>query len=190
MANLIIINNEAVRAELPVDTPLLWLLRDHLDLTGTKYGCGTGLCGACTVHIDGQPARSCVTTIEAATGKEVITIEGLSKTGDHPVQKAWVDEDVPQSGYCQSGMIMTSVALLKAKPRPTDADIDTALAGHICRCGTYSRIRKAIHVAAAAMPPPAPPAPEPAPAPAPSKGRPAPRKAPAKGGDSKKGAKS
>jgi len=190
MANLIIINNEAVRAELPVDTPLLWLLRDHLDLTGTKYGCGSGLCGACTVHIDGQPVRSCVTTIEAATGKEVITIEGLSKTGDHPVQKAWVDEDVPQCGYCQSGMIMTSVALLKAKPRPTDADIDTALAGHICRCGTYSRIRKAIHVAAATMPPPAPPAPEPAPAPAPAKGRPAPRKAPPKRGDSKKGAKS
>lgn len=183
MANIIIINNEAVNAELPTDTPLLWLLRDHLDLTGTKFGCGTGLCGACTVHVDGQPVRSCVATIASVTGKEVLTIEGLSKSGDHPVQKAWIDEDVPQCGYCQSGMIMTSVALLKAKPRPTDADIDTALAGHICRCGTYSRIRKAIHVAAAAMPPPPPP-------PAPAKGKTAPKgKTPAKGSDSKKGAK-
>ena len=189
MANIIIINNEAVSAELPTDTPLLWLLRDHLELTGTKYGCGTGLCGACTVHVDGQPVRSCVVTIAAVTGKEVVTIEGLSKTGDHPVQKAWIDEDVPQCGYCQSGMIMTSAALLKARPKPTDADIDSALAGHICRCGTYSRIRKAIHSASASMP-----APMPATAPAPATGKPAPKpvpkgKAPAKGSDTKAGAR-
>jgi isoquinoline 1-oxidoreductase alpha subunit len=124
------------------------------------------------------------------TGKEVITIEGLSKTGDHPVQTAWVDEDVPQCGYCQSGMIMASVALLKDKPKPSDADIDTALAGHICRCGTYSRIRKAIHVAAAAMPPPPAPVPESAPVPAPAKGKAAPKgRIPAKGSTTKKGAK-
>jgi isoquinoline 1-oxidoreductase alpha subunit len=185
MANIIIINNEAVNAELPGDTPLLWLLRDHLDLTGTKFGCGMALCGACTVHVDGQPVRSCVTTIASVTGKEVVTIEGLSRKGDHPVQQAWVDEDVPQCGYCQSGMIMTSVALLKAKPKPSDADIDRALSGHICRCGTYSRIRKAIHAAAALMPLPAP-----APAPAKGKARPAPKsKSPAKGSDIKKGAK-
>jgi isoquinoline 1-oxidoreductase alpha subunit len=183
MANIIIINSEAVNAELPSDTPLLWLLRDHLDLTGTKFGCGTGLCGACTVHVDGQPVRSCVTTIASVNGKEVTTIEGLSKTGDHPVQKAWIEEDVPQCGYCQSGMIMTSVALLKAKPKPTDADIDNALAGHICRCGTYSRIRKAIHVASAAMPVAVPATGKPAPKPMP-KG-----KTPAKGSDTKKGAK-
>lgn len=191
MANIIIINNEAVNAELPGDTPLLWLLRDHLELTGTKFGCGMALCGACTVHVDGQPVRSCVTTIAAVKGKEVVTIEGLSKTGDHPVQRAWIEEDVPQCGYCQSGMIMTSVALLTAKPRPTDADIDGALVGHICRCGTYSRIRKAVHTAAALMPPP-----ETAPAPAPAKGGAAPRPAtkgktpprtPAKGSDTKKG---
>jgi isoquinoline 1-oxidoreductase subunit alpha len=185
MANIIIINNEAVNADLPGDTPLLWLLRDHLDLTGTKFGCGMALCGACTVHVDGRPVRSCVTTIASVNGKEVTTIEGLSKTGDHPVQKAWIEEDVPQCGYCQSGMIMTSVALLKAKPKPTDADIDSALAGHICRCGTYSRIRKAIHTASASMP---------APAPAPAKGKPAAKpapktKTPAKGSDTKKGAK-
>jgi isoquinoline 1-oxidoreductase subunit alpha len=188
MANIIIINGEAVNAELPGDTPLLWLLRDFLDLTGTKFGCGMALCGACTVHVDGQPVRSCTTTIASVTGKDVTTIEGLSKTGDHPVQKAWIEEDVPQCGYCQSGMIMTSVALLKAKPRPTDADIDSALAGHICRCGTYSRIRKAIYTAAAAMPPPAP---APAPAPAKGKSKPAPKaKTPAKGSDTRKGAQS
>jgi isoquinoline 1-oxidoreductase subunit alpha len=183
MAN-IIINNQAVNAELPGDTPLLWLLRDHLDLTGTKFGCGMALCGACTVHVDGQPVRSCVTTIASVTGKEVTTIEGLSKTGDHPVQRAWIEEDVPQCGYCQSGMIMTSVALLKAKPKPTDADIDSALAGHICRCGTYSRIRKAVHTAAALMPPPAP-----VPAKGKATGNPVPKaKTPAKSSDTKKGA--
>ncbi|MEP7083469.1 MAG: (2Fe-2S)-binding protein [Betaproteobacteria bacterium] len=183
MANIILINGDAVNADLPGDTPLLWVLRDHLDLTGTKFGCGMALCGACTVHVDGQPVRSCVTTIASVTGKEVTTIEGLSKTGEHPVQKAWIEEDVPQCGYCQSGMIMTTAALLKAKPKPTDADIDLALGGHICRCGTYNRIRKAVHTAAAMMP---------AQPPAPVKGKvqPAPRSpAPKKGSDSKKGAK-
>jgi isoquinoline 1-oxidoreductase alpha subunit len=186
MATNLMVNNEAVAANLPADTPLLWLLRDHLNLTGTKFGCGMALCGACTVHVDGQPVRSCVTPISAVQGKEVVTIEGLSKTGDHPVQKAWIDEDVPQCGYCQSGMIMTTVALLKKTPKPTDADIDTALGGHICRCGTYSRIRKAVHTAAAQMPPPAPArvmprqAPKGAPKNAPPKGEPG--KTPAKGG--------
>jgi len=176
MATNLLVNNEAVAADLPGDTPLLWLLRDHLNLTGTKFGCGMALCGACTVHVDGQPVRSCVTPISTLQGKEITTIEGLSKTGDHPVQKAWVEEDVPQCGYCQSGMIMTSVALLKKTPKPTDADIDSALGGHICRCGTYSRIRKAVHLAATTMPPPAP-------APAATKGsaKPAPKKAPPKG---------
>jgi aerobic-type carbon monoxide dehydrogenase small subunit (CoxS/CutS family) len=178
MATNLLVNNEAVAADLPGDTPLLWLLRDHLNLTGTKFGCGMALCGACTVHVDGQPVRSCVTPISAVQGKEVVTIEGLSKTGDHPVQKAWIDEDVPQCGYCQSGMIMTTAALLKKTPKPTDADIDAALGGHICRCGTYSRIRKAVHTAAAQMPPAAPAreAPKSAPKKAPPKGTPAPKK--------------
>jgi isoquinoline 1-oxidoreductase alpha subunit len=179
MATNLLVNNEAVSADLPGDTPLLWLLRDHLNLPGTKFGCGMALCGACTVHVDGQPVRSCSTPISAVQGKEVVTIEGLSKTGDHPVQKAWVEEDVPQCGYCQSGMIMTTVALLKKTPKPTDADIDAALGGHICRCGTYSRIRKAVHLAAATMPP------APAPA-APAKG--APKSAPKKGAAPPKGA--
>lgn len=195
MADIILINNEAVNAQLPGDTPLLWLLRDHLNLTGTKFGCGMALCGACTVHVDGRPVRSCVTPISSVVGKEVTTIEGLSKAGDHPVQKAWIEEDVPQCGYCQSGMIMTTVALLKTKPKPTDADIDEALGGHICRCGTYNRIRKAVYTAAALMPPPPP-----IPAPAKGKGAPAPRRGapksgepnsgePKKGPDGKKGAK-
>ncbi len=178
---IIIINNEAVNADLPGDTPLLWLLRDHLNLTGTKFGCGMALCGACTVHVDGQPVRACTTPISALAGKEIITIEGLSKTGDHPVQKAWIEEDVAQCGYCQSGMIMSTVALLKKTPKPTDADIDTALGGHICRCGTYSRIRKAVYTAAAAVPAPPPAAKVVKPI---SKG-----KAPAKGSDAQKGAK-
>ena len=176
MATNLLVNNEAVSADLPGDTPLLWLLRDHLNLTGTKFGCGMALCGACTVHIDGQPARSCVTPISAVQGKEVVTIEGLSKTGDHPVQKAWIDEDVPQCGYCQSGMIMTTAALLKKTPRPTDGDIDAALGGHICRCGTYNRIRKAVHTAAAQMPPATP---------ARDATKPAPKKAPPKDGPEK-----
>lgn len=130
------------------DTPLLWVLRDHLRLTGTKYGCGIALCGACTVHLNGQPIRSCVTPVSAVAGQEVVTIEGLSADSSHPVQRAWIAVDVPQCGYCQSGQIMAAAALLAGKPRPTDADIDAAMAGILCRCGTYQRIRAAIHRAA------------------------------------------
>jgi isoquinoline 1-oxidoreductase alpha subunit len=128
--------------------PLLWFLRDELDLTGTKLGCGISQCGACTVHIDGEARRSCVTQMSAAAGKAITTIEGLSPTGTHPVQKAWEACAVPQCGYCQSGQIMQAVALLKEKPKPTDADIDEAMRGNICRCGTYQRIRQAIKQAA------------------------------------------
>jgi len=130
--------------------PLLWVLRDTLDKTGTKFGCGAGLCGACTVHINGEAARSCQTAISAVAGKKITTIEGLSADGSHPVQLAWIAEDVPQCGYCQSGQIMSAVALLAKKPNPSDADIDDFMSGNICRCGTYQRIRKAIHRAAAA----------------------------------------
>ena len=128
--------------------PLLWYVRDVLGLTGTKFGCGMALCGACTVHIEGEPARSCSTPISRVAGKKVTTIEGLSADGTHPVQIAWMAEDVPQCGYCQSGQIMSAVALLVKKSNPTDADIDDAMSGNICRCGTYQRIRKAIHRAA------------------------------------------
>ena len=128
-------------------TPLLWVLRDELKLTGTKYGCGRGLCGACTVHIDGEETRSCITAIENIQGREITTIEGLSKDGNHPVQKAWVKQDVPQCGYCQSGQIMTASALLSRNNNPDDSDIDSAMKMNICRCGTYQRIRKAIHTA-------------------------------------------
>jgi len=130
------------------EMPLLWYLRDMLDLTGTKFGCGQGLCGACTVHIDGVATRSCLTTLQSATGKTVLTIEGLSANGTHPVQQAWKQVAVPQCGYCQSGQIMQAVALLKAKPKPSDQDIDEAMQGNICRCGTYQRIRQAIKQAA------------------------------------------
>ena len=130
------------------EMPLLWYLRDLLQLTGTKFGCGMGLCGACTVHINGKAARSCVTSMEDAAGKNVLTIEGLSAKGDHPVQVAWRQGNVPQCGYCQSGQIMQAVSLLKEKPKPTDHDIDEAMQGNICRCGTYQRIRQAIKVAA------------------------------------------
>lgn len=130
------------------DMPLLWVLRDVLNLTGTKFGCGMALCGACTVHINGVATRSCQTAISTVAGKTVLTIEGLSEDGSHPVQKAWIEEDVPQCGYCQSGQIMSAVALLKKNPHPSDADIDSAMTGNICRCGTYQRIRKAIHRAA------------------------------------------
>jgi aerobic-type carbon monoxide dehydrogenase small subunit (CoxS/CutS family) len=132
------------------DMPLLWVLRDVLDMTGTKFGCGMALCGACTVHINGAATRSCITPISSVSGKHVTTIEGLSADGSHPVQKAWIEEDVPQCGYCQSGQIMSAVALLEKKPHPSDADIDEAMSGNICRCGTYQRIRKAIHRAAGA----------------------------------------
>ena len=128
--------------------PLLWYLRDLLQLTGTKFGCGMGLCGACTVHINGKAARSCVTSLGDAAGASVLTIEGLSAKGDHPVQVAWRQGNVPQCGYCQSGQIMQAVSLLKEKPKPTDRDIDDAMQGNICRCGTYQRIRQAIKVAA------------------------------------------
>src|SRR3954454_20217925 len=142
------INGKRVQTDASDDTPLLWVLRDHLNLTGTKFGCGMALCGACTVHGDGQPGLSCITPISAVQGKEVTTIEGLSKTGDHPVQRAWVEEDVPQCGYCQSGQIMTAAALLAKKANPTDADIDEAMRNNICRCGTYQSIRRAVHLAA------------------------------------------
>jgi isoquinoline 1-oxidoreductase subunit alpha len=130
------------------DTPLLWVLRDTLGLTGTKFGCGAAQCGACTVHLDGIPVRACITSLAEAEGRDVTTIEGLSLDGLHPVQRAWVELDVPQCGYCQSGQIMSAAALLAETPHPTDAQIDEAMAGNLCRCGTYVRIRAAIHRAA------------------------------------------
>lgn len=144
------VNGTSQRVDVSPDTPLLWVLRDHLGLTGTKYGCGMALCGACTVHVDGQAVRSCVMPISAAAGKSVLTIEGLSSDGSHPLQQAWIAEEVPQCGYCQSGQIMAAAVLLRENPRPSDADIDDAMSGNICRCGTYQRIRRAIHRAAAA----------------------------------------
>jgi isoquinoline 1-oxidoreductase alpha subunit len=141
------INGESRSADVEPDTPLLWTLRDTLGLTGTKFGCGVGLCGSCTVHVDGQATRSCILPVSAAQGKQITTIEGLSKAGEHPVQKAWIVHDVPQCGYCQTGVIMAVAALLRTKPRPTDADIDKEIT-NICRCGTYARIRQAIHTAA------------------------------------------
>ena len=145
------VNGKTHTVDVSLDTPLLWVLRDTIGLTGTKFGCGMALCGACTVHLDGQPMRSCVTPVSLVGKKRVTTIEGLSDKGDHPVQKAWIAEEVPQCGYCQSGQILSAAALLAKKPRPTDADIDQAMQGTICRCGTYQRIRKAIHRAAAMM---------------------------------------
>ncbi len=142
------VNGKRRTVDVAPDTPLLWVLRDSLGLTGTKFGCGLSLCGACTVHLDGQAIRSCVTPVSAAVGKRIVTIEGLSKNADHPVQRAWLELDVPQCGYCQSGQIMSAVALLAKVPKPTDTDIDEAMSGNICRCGTYQRIRQAIHVAA------------------------------------------
>ena len=138
------VNGAARELEVPPDMPLLWALRDHLQLTGTKFGCGMALCGACTVHIDGQATRSCVTPVAAVQGRQVTTIEGLATPAGHAVQSAWVALDVPQCGYCQPGQIMSATALLKAKPKPTDADIDAAMSGNICRCATYNRIRAAI----------------------------------------------
>jgi len=142
------VNGRPVQADVEGDTPLLWALRDALGLTGTKYGCGMAQCGACTVHLDGEPVRSCVTPVSAVGERKVTTIEGLSPDGAHPVQMAWIAEQVPQCGYCQSGQIMAAAALLARTPRPSDADIDKAMAGNICRCGTYQRIRRAIHTAA------------------------------------------
>ena len=145
------VNGQPRRVNVPADMPLLWVLRDLLGLTGTKFGCGQSLCGACTVHLDGQPIRSCVTAVSEAARGAVTTIEGLAADGAHPVQKAWIAEDVPQCGYCQPGMIMSAAALIAKNPRPQDADIDAALGGHICRCGTYPRIRRAVHRAARSL---------------------------------------
>jgi len=142
------VNGTTQNIDADADTPLLWVLRDHLSLTGTKYGCGMALCGACTVHVDGVAVRSCVLPLKAVEGKRVTTIEGLSKDRSHPAQRAWIESDVPQCGYCQSGQIMSAAALLGTNPSPSDADIDAALSGNICRCGTYVRIRKAVHRAA------------------------------------------
>jgi aerobic-type carbon monoxide dehydrogenase small subunit (CoxS/CutS family) len=142
------VNGEKLEADADPQTPLLWVLRDTLGLTGTKYGCGMALCGACTVHLDGQPIRSCVTPVSTVGAKKITTIEGLSPDRSHPVQQAWIELDVPQCGYCQSGQIMSAAALLAQKPAPTDEDINAAMAGNICRCGTYPRIRAAIHRAA------------------------------------------
>ena len=138
------VNGEDRQFDGDPEMPLLWYLRDVLELTGTKFGCGAGLCGSCTIHLNGTPARSCVTPVPAAEGTKIVTIEGLSETGDHPAQQAWAEENVPQCGYCQSGQIMAAAHLLKTTPNPTDEDIDSQMAGNICRCGTYQRIRKAI----------------------------------------------
>ena len=142
------LNGKPVESSAAPDTPLLWVIREDLQLTGTKFGCGIGQCGACTVHLDGVAARSCQLPLSAVDGKKILTIEGLSPDGEHPLQAAWIEEQVPQCGYCQSGQIMAAAALLATTPKPTDADIDTAMSGNICRCGTYQRIRKAIHRAA------------------------------------------
>jgi isoquinoline 1-oxidoreductase subunit alpha len=142
------INNVAKTVDVEPDTPLLWVLRDTLNLHGTKYGCGMGLCGACTVMVGGQAVRSCLTQVSSVVGKHVTTIEGLSSDGSHPVQVAWETIDVPQCGYCQAGQIMSASALLAHTPHPTDAEIDAAMSGNLCRCGTYPRIRQAIHLAA------------------------------------------
>lgn len=142
------INNKNYNVDVDPETPLLWVLRDVLDLVGTKYGCGIAQCGACTVHLNGAAARSCVTKVSSAVGRKVVTIEGLSEKNDHPLQKAWIELDVPQCGYCQSGQLMSAAVLLKENKNPTEADIDNAMAGNICRCGTYLRIRKAIQLAA------------------------------------------
>jgi aerobic-type carbon monoxide dehydrogenase small subunit (CoxS/CutS family) len=142
------VNGEARELDVDPATPLLWVLRDTLGLTGTKYSCGIAVCGACTVHVDGAPLRSCVTPVSAVAGKAVTTIEGLSKDNSHPVQRAWIALDVPQCGYCQSGQIMAAAALLAKNPKPNDADIDQAMSGVLCRCGTYQRVRRAIKLAA------------------------------------------
>ena len=151
MAVAFTVNGKAESVDVDANTPLLWVVREHLKLTGTKFGCGSGLCGACTVHVDGKAVRSCQTNMSEVAGKKVTTIEGLSDNNSHPLQKAWIAEQVPQCGYCQSGQIMAAAALLKKKPKPTDADIDAAMT-NICRCGTYQRIRAAVHMAAGGVP--------------------------------------
>ena len=148
----IAVNGKKMAVEADSDTPLLWVLRDYLDLKGTKFGCGMAMCGACTVHVNGQPIRSCQTPISSLTkSSKITTIEGIGVTQLHAVQQAWIDEQVPQCGYCQSGQIMSAVALLNSNPKPTDSEIDTAMSGNLCRCGTYDRIRKAIHRASATI---------------------------------------
>ncbi len=148
MSKTITVNGQSYALEVDDAMPLLWYLRDILQLSGTKYGCGAGLCGACTVHLDGSAIRSCVTPVAAAAGKNITTIEGLATNGDHPLQRSWQQLDVPQCGYCQPGQLMSAAALLASNAAPTDADIDSAMSGNICRCGTYPRIRAAIHQAA------------------------------------------
>jgi isoquinoline 1-oxidoreductase subunit alpha len=145
------VNGKKYEVEVPPNTPLLWVIRESLGLTGTKYGCGISQCGVCTVHVNGEAIRSCVTPVSSVAGKEIVTIEGLSAGDSHPVQQAWMAEDVPQCGYCHSGQIMAAAALLAKNPRPSDADIDRAMSGNLCRCGTYQRIRRAIHRAAEMM---------------------------------------
>ena len=142
------VNGKTYEVDATSDTPLLWVLRDYLNLTGTKYGCGIAVCGACTVHMNGEAVRSCSTPIAAAQGQKITTIEGLSPQSNHPLQQAWILEDAPQCGYCQSGQIMSAAVLLSKNANPTDRDIDLAMSGNICRCGTYPRIKKAIHTAA------------------------------------------
>ena len=149
----LIVNGTPRSVDVDPDTPLLWVLRDTLGMTGTKFGCGAALCGACAVHVDGQATLSCSTDVGSVQGKKITTIEGLSASRSHPLQKAWIAEQVPQCGYCQCGMIMAAAELLARKPKPTDADIDAALKDNICRCGTYQRIRRAVHRAAAEMAP-------------------------------------
>ncbi|WDE14005.1 (2Fe-2S)-binding protein [Thalassomonas haliotis] len=151
MSELITINGQAHEIDVDGDMPLLWFLRDKLEFTGTKFGCGSGLCGACTVHVDGQATRSCITTVGTLAGKSITTIEGLSQNGDHPLQKAWLNNKVPQCGYCQAGQIMNAASLLAVNAAPSEAEIDTAMQGNICRCGTYQRIKKAIGEAAQEM---------------------------------------
>jgi isoquinoline 1-oxidoreductase alpha subunit len=148
MAIQFTLNGKSQSVDVNPNMPLLWVLRDTLGMTGTKFGCGMALCGACTVHIEGEAARSCITPISAVAGKKIMTIEGLSPDRSHPVQRAWIEVDVPQCGYCQSGQIMSAAALLAKKAQPSDSDIDDAMKGNICRCGTYQRIRQAIHRAA------------------------------------------
>lgn len=147
------VNSKRYRVEVAPDTPLLWVIRESLGLTGTKFGCGMSVCGACTVLVNGEAVRSCVTPVSAVLGKEIVTIEGLSARGRHPVQQAWIDDDVPQCGYCHSGQIMSAAALLARNPKPSDADINEAMSGNLCRCGTYQRIRRAIHRASGMMAP-------------------------------------
>lgn len=151
MSTSLKINGKTMTVQAEPDTPLLWVIRDEIGLTGTKFGCGANLCGACTVHLDGLPVRSCQTPLSAAAGKSVMTVESLSSTNSHPLQMAWISHDVPQCGYCQSGQLMAAAALLATNKNPTDAEIDSAMSGNVCRCGTYGRIKAAIKTAAADM---------------------------------------